>query len=101
MTPKVRSRIFDPFFTTKGKTGMGLGLAVSFGIIRRHDGTIEVESESEKGTTFRISLPSAKNPPSLKTAEALELPPAYAGNSEMNTARTELGDFQPNILVVD
>jgi len=101
MTPEVRSRIFDPFFTTKGKTGMGLGLAVSFGIIRRHDGTIEVESESEKGTTFRISLPIAKNTPSLKTAEALELPPAYAGNSEMNTARTELGDFQPNILVVD
>ena len=57
MNPEIRSRIFDPFFTTKGKTGMGLGLAVSFGIIRRHEGTIDVASELERGTTFRISLP--------------------------------------------
>jgi CheY-like chemotaxis protein len=101
MTPEVRSRIFDPFFTTKGKTGMGLGLAVSFGIIRRHDGTIEVESEAEQGTTFRISLPVAKNAPALKTAETRELPPAPASNSETITARPELDKFQPNILVVD
>ncbi|HEV7902920.1 MAG TPA: ATP-binding protein, partial [Pyrinomonadaceae bacterium] len=61
MSDDVRSRIFDPFFTTKGKTGMGLGLAVSYGIIRRHEGTVEVESETERGTSFRITLPSAKN----------------------------------------
>ena len=60
MSPDVSSRIFDPFFTTKGKTGMGLGLAVSFGIIRRHEGTIHVESEVNKGTTFRIVLPSVE-----------------------------------------
>ncbi|HEX8459450.1 MAG TPA: ATP-binding protein [Pyrinomonadaceae bacterium] len=60
MSDEVRSRIFDPFFTTKGKTGMGLGLAVSYGIIRRHEGTVEVESETGRGTTFRITLPSAK-----------------------------------------
>ena len=59
MTSDVRSRIFDPFFTTKGKTGMGLGLA-EFGIIRRHEGTIHVDSEVNKGTTFRIVLPTAK-----------------------------------------
>ena len=60
MSPEVRSRIFDPFFTTKGKAGLGLGLAVSYGIIRRHEGTFEVESELGRGTTFRIRLPLRK-----------------------------------------
>ena len=59
MYPEVRSRIFDPFFTTKGKAGLGLGLAVSFGIIRRHGGNIEVESQYGGGTEFRITLPVA------------------------------------------
>lgn len=57
MTPEVKQRLFDPFFTTKGKAGTGMGLAVSFGIIRRHEGAIEVDSEPGRGTTFRISLP--------------------------------------------
>jgi CheY-like chemotaxis protein len=59
MSDEVRSRIFDPFFTTKGKAGMGLGLAVSFGIISRHQGTIEVNSVVGCGTTFRIRIPVA------------------------------------------
>ena len=57
MYPEIRSRIFDPFFTTKGKAGLGLGLAVSYGIIRRHGGNIEVDSNYGKGTEFRIMLP--------------------------------------------
>jgi signal transduction histidine kinase/ActR/RegA family two-component response regulator len=61
MTPDVKKRLFDPFFTTKGKAGTGMGLAVSFGIIRRHEGSIDVESEQGRGTTFKISLP--KVPP--------------------------------------
>ena len=60
MYPEVRSRIFDPFFTTKGTAGLGLGLAVSFGIIRRHSGHIEVESQYGAGTEFRITLPVTK-----------------------------------------
>ncbi|HEV2704744.1 MAG TPA: ATP-binding protein [Pyrinomonadaceae bacterium] len=57
MSPEVRSRIFDPFYTTKGRAGLGLGLAVSYGIIRRHEGEVEVETEVGRGTTFRITLP--------------------------------------------
>jgi len=47
----------EPFFTTKGKRGSGLGLAMSYGIIRRHGGNIEINSKLNKGTTFTIYLP--------------------------------------------
>jgi signal transduction histidine kinase/ActR/RegA family two-component response regulator/predicted negative regulator of RcsB-dependent stress response len=60
MTMETKQRLFDPFFTTKGKAGTGMGLAVSFGIIRRHEGAIDVESEQGRGTTFRISLPKVE-----------------------------------------
>jgi len=50
-------RIFEPFYSTKGSKGTGLGLAVIWGIIDNHDGTINVESEIGKGTTFNIWLP--------------------------------------------
>src|SRR5512137_495351 len=58
MPEEVRRRIFDPFFTTKGVTNSGLGLSVSYGIVKRHGGEILVESEPGKGTVFIVHLPT-------------------------------------------
>ena len=58
MTEEVKKRIFDPFFTTKGVTNSGLGMSVSYGIIKRHGGEILIESEPGKGTAFIIHLPT-------------------------------------------
>ena len=78
MTPEVCARVFDPFFTTKGKAGMGLGLSVSYGIIRRHEGSVEVESEVGKGTTFRIRLPAVGESDTQSISDTGPLPAARA-----------------------
>ncbi|HEY0083346.1 MAG TPA: ATP-binding protein, partial [Pyrinomonadaceae bacterium] len=100
MTPEVRSRIFDPFFTTKGKAGNGLGLAVSYGIIHRHEGEIEVETAPGRGATFRIKLPIAKG--ILKEAETTAETPSAAQTlslvAEPSRARVLIVDDEPHVL---
>jgi signal transduction histidine kinase len=61
--PDMLPRIFDPFFTTKPVgTGTGLGISLSYGIIQKHQGKIEVQSEVGRGTCFRITLPIRHKP---------------------------------------
>jgi signal transduction histidine kinase len=60
MTQETLHKCFEPFFTTKAEHGSGLGLAMSYGIIRRHDGTIATKSQLNEGTTFTIFLPVFK-----------------------------------------
>jgi PAS domain S-box-containing protein len=84
MTGEVCDHIFEPFFTTKGANGTGLGLAVSYTIVERHNGRIDAQSSPGKGTIFTVSLPSGESvhPPTA--------PPG--GNVHLKTA---------NVLVVD
>ena len=83
MTDDVKARIFDPFFTTKGIKGTGLGLNVSYGIIKGHRGELHVQSEPGQGTTVLIKLPV---PSELRSAA-----------QRQSTPYTKLG----RILVID
>ena len=90
MTEETRLRVFDPFFTTKDKLGMGLGLAVSYGIIRRHEANVEVESQLGVGSTFHLHFP-------VPTCEMkAEAPDRFAGAKQLS-AQSD----QTRILVVD
>jgi PAS domain S-box-containing protein len=84
MKEEVRERVFEPFYTTKGVLGTGLGLAVSYGIIERHKGSISVESKPGKGTTFYIDLPLTES-----------------GESAADESRPETQSSSLSVLVVD
>jgi GAF domain-containing protein len=77
MTDEVRHRLFEPFFTTKGPKGTGLGLSMTFGIVSRHGGRIDVKSVPGQGTRFDLCFPLA-----TAAVEAVPLPGRVADSSE-------------------
>ncbi|MEW6719386.1 MAG: PAS domain S-box protein [Thermodesulfobacteriota bacterium] len=80
MEKAVEERAFDPFFTTKGPgEGMGLGLSMVYGIVRRHGGAVRLSTEPGKGTTFRIYFPAAEGMDALVPAGPSE---AIRGGTE-------------------
>ena len=88
MTEETRRNCLEPFFTTKGDHGSGLGLAMSYGIIRRHGGSIEITSRLNKGATFTIYLPVP--------TEAIQADSVAAGQ-RMQALRVLVVDDQPAI----
>ncbi|MCP5007345.1 MAG: response regulator [Planctomycetes bacterium] len=72
MSQETKEKLFEPFFTTRRPEGTGLGMSVSYSIIRRHGGSIEVESEWRKGCSVVIELPVAQK--TQKSEHSLSLP---------------------------
>ena len=70
MSETTRSRCLEPFFTTKGERGTGLGLPMVFGMLQRHGGELEIDSELGRGTTMRLKFPRA---PTGMTSRELQL----------------------------
>ena len=89
MTEEVRSRCLEPFFTTKGERGTGLGLAMVYGMIERHSGDLDIQSEVGQGTTVRLRFP-------VPSAEPLQRP-ASSGRV-LRPLRILLVDDDPLIL---
>ena len=90
MPEHVRRRVFEPFFSTKGESGSGLGLSMTYSIVRRHGGDIRVESEPGRGTTFTLVIPSAR--------ETVAAPPAPTPTAARRAARVLLVDDEPHVL---
>jgi len=92
MTDAVRKRIFDPFFTTKGEQGTGLGLSVSYSIVKRHGGEMHVETRPAGGATFAITLPVG--------VMSVPEPPHGIESSGDRKGRILLVDNDPQVMTI-
>jgi PAS domain S-box-containing protein len=94
MAPEVQAHIFEPFFTTKDPDeGTGLGLPISYGIVKQHDGSIWVYSEPQRGTTFKIYLPRSTH----GAGEVLS-PPDLTDELPDGTETVLLVEDEPTVL---
>jgi signal transduction histidine kinase len=91
MTEETLQKCLEPFFTTKGERGSGLGLAMSYGIIRRHEGSISIKSQLNEGTTFTLFLPVPTAP-----LEAL----VVKAHKDVRPLRVLVVDDQPAICEI-
>jgi len=90
MTDEVRQRAFEPFFTTKGPKSTGLGLSVTYGIIQRHNGRIDIDTGPGRGTTVQITLPAVL--PTLRPP-----PPAPVALADTTVLRVLVVDDEPEV----
>jgi signal transduction histidine kinase len=91
MSEEVRHRALDPFFTTKGPKSTGLGLSVTYGIVQRHNGKLEIDSAPGRGTTVTITLPAMGT---TMSAPAPAASPALATPSHL---RVLIVDDEPEV----
>jgi CheY-like chemotaxis protein len=92
MDEQTRRRCLEPFFSTKGEQGNGLGLAMVYGMLKRHDGEIEIVSEPGRGTTMRLLFPTGK----VRAERAHTTPRPQGG--PINGARILIVDDDPKQL---
>ncbi len=90
MSADVKERALEPFFTTKGPKSRGLGLSMSYGILQRHGGTLDIESQPGRGTTVTISLP-------ISTAATAAAPPQLAPPPTVSPRRILVIDDDPDV----
>jgi signal transduction histidine kinase len=91
MSEEVRHRALDPFFTTKGPKSTGLGLSVTYGIVQRHNGRLEIDSAPGRGTTVTVTLPA------MGTASPAPAPAASPALATPSHLRVLIVDDEPEV----
>lgn len=91
MDEETRRRCLEPFFTTKGERGTGLGLAMVYGVLRRHNGEIEIDSAVGRGTTVSLNFPVPQAAPATPSQDRLE-------SARLSRLRLLLVDDDPLLL---